>query len=310
MRVLVTGGTGFVGPHLIRALESHGHEVVATGVEDSPAEQHPQARSAEPSAGWLRLDLTDAASVADVVRDARPDALVHLAGLSSVSRSWDAPERTFDVNATGALRLLRELEAQGQGSGGVLLVGSGDSYGRNAETPAPEDTPLAPRSPYAASKAAQEMVGHAFSRTFRVVSTRSFMHIGPGQRPPFVIADWARQLLQIRRGERDPFVEVGDTTVRRDVSDVRDVVDAYVRLLESDHSGVFNVCTGRTLSLDDLLDRLQQLLGTAAEVRRDPARMRPADLPVSVGDPSRLRDAVGWAPRPIEETLRDLVDAL
>jgi GDP-4-dehydro-6-deoxy-D-mannose reductase len=192
------------------------------------------------------------------------------------------------------------------------LIGSGEEYGRlDQGTPAPETKPLAPLSPYAASKAQAEVLGRqaAVSEGVAVVMSRAFNHLGRGQSHEFVMPSFARQLVAISRGARPPIVEVGDLTPVRDFSHVEDVVDAYLLLLERGISGdVYNVCSGHGLSIRGALDTLQALAGTRAEVRVDPKRLRPVEIPWLVGDPSKL-ERLGWhRRREVREALRDVLE--
>ncbi len=314
MRVLVTGADGFVGQHVVAELLSRGHDVVAGIAGDRPS-----AGTLETGA-WNRVrritfDLRDHRSVDDLVARAVPDAVVHLAASSSVSRSWTQPRATFDVNATGTLHLLLAVEALPAPAlpRPVLLVGSAEAYGRSGTDAQPltETMPLRPSNPYAASKAAQEMLGWAFAHgeAVRMIQTRTFPHLGPGQLPPFVAADWATQLLAIAQGDHPPTLRVGNLDVVRDFMDVRDGATAYMDLLDAEAArGVYNVCSGHGTSLGDLLEALRTAVGVDVAMETDPARLRPVDLPSLVGDPGRLMAETGWRPRRrLEESVRDLV---
>lgn len=314
MRILVTGADGFVGQHVLAGLLDRRHDVVGGITGDEPALTTLSPAPAE-RVQWVSFDLRDEHSVRSLVDRARPDAVLHLAGITSVSQSWSDPGRTFEVNVQGATHLLLALRAlpAGESRRPIVLVGSGEAYGQNGteEDPLTEDVPLRPLSPYAASKAAQEMLGWAMGRAtgLRLVHTRSFQQMGPGQRAAFVTVDWATQLLAVRDGRQDPVLHVGNIDVVRDFLDVRDAADAYIRLLEDDRAeGVFNVCSGRGVSLHSLLQALQSATGVEVDVQVDPERLRPADLSSFVGDPSRLAAAVDWQPRrPLDRTLDDLI---
>lgn len=317
MRVLVTGADGFVGQHLVAELLGRGHAVVGGILGREPA-AGTLGRDDRARVTWTPFDLRDAGSVERLVSSARPDAMVHLAAASSVSRSWKRPAETFEVNATGALHLLLAVAALPAPTlpRPVVLVGSGEAYGRPGTEAEPlrESSPLRPANPYAASKAAQEMLGWAFGSDggVRMVQTRTFPQTGPGQESTFVTPDWAGQLLAIERGERPPTLRVGNLDVIRDFLDVRDGAAAYAELLETDAtSGVYNVCSGRGISLRDLLSMLERAVGVEVKVETDPAKLRPADIPSLVGDPGRLMADTGWRPhRTLDETVRDLVAEL
>lgn len=307
MRVLVTGAAGFVGGWLVRALLADGHEVHAGSVDGAPP---PQADAELGGARWMPLDVTSEESLRAAVEEARPEGVFHLAGQASVGDSFADPLGTWDVNATGTLRLARALEPGTR----LLLVSSAEVYGPvpEAEQPICEDRPLRPASPYAASKAAAEMVAlqASLSGRLRAVVARSFNHTGPGQDTRFAIPSFARQLAAMRAGRTEPVLRVGNLEARRDFLDVRDVVRAYRLLLEQGEPGwVYNVCSGEAVRLRGVVDELVALSGTCARVEVDPARVRPVDVPLLRGDASRLR-ALGWAPQiPLRRTLEDLLEA-
>ncbi|MDB5072187.1 MAG: NAD-dependent epimerase/dehydratase [Candidatus Eremiobacteraeota bacterium] len=290
MRVLLTGARGFVGRHLSAALRARGHDVVAAdrgGGDDV-----------------LEVDVTDELAVCAAFELARPDAVAHLAAQAFVPASLADPGATFDVNARGTLHVLdaaRALAADGPRAR-VLVASSADVYGaqpREAyplrETAAPQ-----PRNPYAASKVAAEAFAVAYARSYGVdaVVTRAFNHIGPGQDERFAVAAYAAQIARVAAG-LDRVVLVGNLGASRDLLDVRDVCDAYVLLLEGggEAGEIYNVCSGKATTMRDVLRRLIEIAHVPVEVREDPERMRPADVPVSVGDASKLREATGWVPR-------------
>jgi GDP-4-dehydro-6-deoxy-D-mannose reductase len=291
MRAFVTGGHGFVGPWLIKHLEEQGDEVVAPGLE---------------------VDITDADAIAQAVSAARPDAVYHLAALANVSDSWEHPARTFEVNATGTLHVLdaaRRVEPLPR----VLLVCSAEVYGVVApeQLPITEDTPLRPVTPYAASKVAAEFLGMQAHLGYGlpVVRVRAFNHVGPSQSGTFVVSDLARRIAEAARdGAR--VLRVGNLSPRRDFTDVRDVVRAYRLLIErGEAGGVYNVCSGRAIAIEELARRLLDLAGADLVLETDPALVRPVDVPVLLGDPTRIREGVGWEPEiPLDATLRDVLE--
>ncbi|HEX7241410.1 MAG TPA: GDP-mannose 4,6-dehydratase, partial [Longimicrobiaceae bacterium] len=243
---------------------------------------------------------------------ARPDSVYHLAGQASVADSFSRPLDTWDVNATGTLRLVCALAEGGFRDTRVLLAGSAEVYGNvpEGEQPISERHPIRPATPYAASKAAAEMVALQASATEgpQVVIARSFNHTGPGQDSRFALPSFAHQLVGVRAGRCDPTLHVGNLTVRRDILDVRDVVRAYRCLVEKGRAGeAYNVCSGEAHPLREMVEEMIELSETGARIEVDSERFRPVDLPLLVGDGSRMR-ALGWSPEiPLRRTLSDLL---
>jgi GDP-4-dehydro-6-deoxy-D-mannose reductase len=246
-----------------------------------------------------------------VITSAAPDAICHLAAQSSVGASWSSPTATYEVNTLGALNVIEAALACTRPPR-VLLVSSAEVYGRvrPEELPIREDHPFAPLSPYAASKAAAELIGVEawLGRGLEVVRARPFNHTGPGQRPDFVVPALARQVAAAAAsGTR--VLETGNLDARRDISDVRDVVRAYRDLLDRGAPGqVYNVCRGEAVSIEDVARRLLALAGLDLEIVIDPARMRPADVPELRGAAGRVRAETGWVPSiPLDQTLADVL---
>ena len=309
MKVLVTGAGGFVAPHLVDFLQREEPGVSIFGV------LLPQTGSAQgPGAGisHLEADLNDPASAAALLDEVAPDRIVHLAAQSSVHRSWIDPGGTLRTNVLGLVNLLDAVRRRGLRPA-VLVVGSAEEYGPVGpeDIPLKEQTPLRPSSPYAVSKVAQAALARLYGPAggMKVVLTRTFPHTGPGRGEAFAESSFARQIAEVEAGLRPPVLRVGNLEAVRDYTDVRDVVRAYWTLLEKGEQGeVYNVCSGRGRRIGDLLDELLRASGVRVEIKVDPARLRPSDVPVLVGDPTRLRAATGWEPRiPFERTLGDLL---
>jgi GDP-4-dehydro-6-deoxy-D-mannose reductase len=291
MRVLVTGSKGFVAHWLIAHLEDQGDEVIGLDTE---------------------VDITEPAGLREVVTTAEPDAVCHLAAQASVGASFGNSEATYRVNAVGTANVLDAALAC-RARPRVLLISSSEVYGRAGpqDLPLREDHPFAPVSPYAASKAAAEMIGIQtwLGSGLEVVRVRPFNHTGPGQRPDFVVPALAAQVAQAVSSGADR-LSTGNLEARRDLSDVRDVVRAYRLLLESGRPGeVYNVCRGEAVSIREVAERLLTLAGVDLPIVVDPARVRPVEIPELRGDPTRIRAAVGWKPEyGLDQTLADVLE--
>jgi GDP-4-dehydro-6-deoxy-D-mannose reductase len=308
--VLVTGAGGFVAAHLVDYLRAEHPDVEAVGLV------RPHGSAPRRSIGFatlLEADLNDPAAIDDVLDRGPVDRIVHLAGQSSVHVSWLDPGGTLRTNVLGLVHLLDAVRRRG-GRPDVLVVGSAEEYGPvdAADLPLREDRPLLPASPYAVSKVAQSCLAAQFGAAsgMRVVRTRTFHHTGPGRGETFAESSFARQIAESEAGLRPPVLQVGNLDAVRDYTDVRDVVRAYWALLERGEAGaVYNVCSGRGRSIRELLDILIAVSGRTLGVEVETDRLRRADVPVQIGDPSRLRTATGWEPRiRLEETLGDLLN--
>ncbi len=291
MRSLITGGEGFVGHWLADHLRGQGDDVVSVDKE---------------------VDVTDSGSLLDALVAAAPDAVYHLAALTHVGQSWDDPLSVLEVNVLGTGALLAAARQCGTDPR-VLVVSSAEVYGAVTDPsrlPLDEGAPTAPLTPYAASKlaaealAVQSFLGHGQP----VIIVRPFNHIGPGQSPNFAVAALAKRIVEAD-ASGSTSIPVGNLTARRDFTDVRDVVRAYRLLIESGEPGtVYNVCSGRDVSIQEIATGLLDLAGTTLALETDPALMRPVEVPVLRGDPARLTAATGWKPDiPLEQTLEDVL---
>ena len=287
MKRLLTGAHGFVGQH------------VQAAVSCTPLPPE--------------VDLRDRQTLAAAVARIRPEAVIHLAAQSFVPASFENPRETFDINLMGTLNLLEALQAA-DFQGRMLFVGSGDIYGQvpEVELPVREEHPLHPRNPYAVSKIAAEALCYQWSQTsgFEIIMVRPFNHIGPGQSARFAIADFAKQVMEIRLNRRAPVLQVGDIDVTRDFTDVRDVVHAYTLLLDQgQNGGIYNICSGQEYRIRRLLEQLIALAGIDAKIEQDPARLRPAEQRRMVASFDRLQRDTGWRPTiSMEQSLQDLLN--
>lgn len=298
MRVLITGASGFVGRWLARDLTDAGHVAIAT----------------PPSS---LLDITDAAAVRRLVEEHGPDAVAHLAGVAFAPDANRDPDRAFAVNEGGTRALFAAIAASRPGTP-VLVTGSSDVYGPPdpAKLPIDEAHPAGADRPYGRSKLAQEVAARTLATEHGIplVVTRAFNHSGPGQRPDFVVPALAGRILAAAQSGRGT-ISAGNVEVRRDIGDVRDVVRAYRLLLEALMAGslpadhvVYNVATGRSVAIRQVIQRLAELAGIEVGVTIDPGLVRADDPPEIRGDATRLTDATGWRPEiPLQTTLADVL---
>jgi GDP-4-dehydro-6-deoxy-D-mannose reductase len=283
--VLVTGAGGFVGRHLRERL----------------------GESFVPFEG----DVLDAAAVGATVREVRPSGVVHLAAESSVARSWEDAAHVWSVNVGGTVNVLEAVRREQPGAR-VLFPSTGEVYGRAKRVPTPEGEPVAPLSPYAASKAAAELACGQAARAsgLDVVIARAFNHEGPGRDERFAVGSWTRQIVRLE-AEGGGILLVGDLSAQRDLTDVRDVCRAYLLLLDASvPAGIYNVGSGRAVLMRRVLELLVEQASVPIQVEQEQGRLRPADIPKLAGDISRLRAATGWKPKiPLESTLADTLEA-
>jgi GDP-4-dehydro-6-deoxy-D-mannose reductase len=311
MRVLITGITGFAGSHLADlCLTKKGVELYGIVRWRSRTENIEHI--------WDKLkliecDLRDATSTRDAIEEIRPDYIFHLAAQSFVPTSWNAPTESLVTNIVGQLNVFEAVRKIKLGCR-IQIACSSEEYGMvyPGEVPIKETNPLRPLSPYAVSKVGQDMLAYQYFMSYRtdVVRTRGFNHTGPRRPAIFVCSDFAKQIVDIERGVRDPVIRVGNLEARRDFTDVRDIVRGYWLALEKGKSGeVYNLCSGTSYRIREILDMLLSLAGVKAEVRQDAARLRPSDVPHLEGSNDKFRADTGWKLEiPFEQTLGDLLD--
>ena len=304
MKTLIIGGGGFVGHHLTAHLAKQNRQVYAT---------HLPGETVNGQATTYELDILNPTACKQALENLQPREIYHLAAQSSAAVSWKMPLQTMDVNVKGTINILESMRGLSH-SPRILLVGSGEEYGavRPEELPISEDLAPNPANVYAITKATQTMLGKLYASAYGldIVMTRSFNHIGPGQSDTFAVPSFCKQIAEIESGRAAPTIKVGNLSAKRDFTDVRDVVRAYSLLLEKGKSGeVYNVGSGTATSLQDILDNLLSLTPVHIDVKQDPDRMRPVDVPIIVADISKLKHATGWAPKyTITATLKDIIE--
>ena len=310
-RVLVTGVTGFAGSHLVDYMLSRGDsEIFGIQRWRSRTEniEHFQDRIT-----LLECDLRDASSTRDALEAVRPDWIFHLAAQSFVPTSWSAPSESLTTNVLGQVNLFEAVRRLGLHCR-IQIACSSEEYGMvyASEIPIREANPLRPLSPYAVSKVAQDLLGYQYWMSWKLdcVRTRGFNHEGPRRGPVFVASDFAKQIADIEKEKRPPVMNVGNLEAKRDFTDVRDIVRAYWLALEKCDAGeVYNICSGRAWSIREVVDLLLGMTKVPIQVRPDPSRLRPSDVPILLGDNTKFVKATGWQPSiPFEQTLRDMLD--
>ncbi|KKC48121.1 hypothetical protein VE23_15050 [Paenibacillus sp. D9] len=303
-KALVTGAGGFVGKYLVEILLERGFEVYGT-TRNSDGEID----------GYQTLAFKDESEVARLLDRIQPDYIYHLSGQSSVRDSWDNKAYTFESNVLNTIHLLEGvLKSSIKDKVKILSVGSSEEYGlvNNEEFPIIEETLLKPISPYGISKAAISMFAMHYYKTYgmKIIHVRPFNHIGPGQKMGFVASDFAKRITDIEQGLHEPVLTVGNITTQRDFLDVRDIVEAYLALMEKGRVGqVYNVCSGVPFSINDILQFYIRQSSIKIEVKPDAALMRPVDFPVYVGSNQKIMQDTGWEPQiQMSKTLMDILN--
>jgi GDP-4-dehydro-6-deoxy-D-mannose reductase len=311
MRVLVTGIGGFVGSHMSDFLLGEGSvEIHGTVL---PGEALKNIAHVRHRLHLHELEITDTAAVSRLMVEICPEKVVHLAGQAFVPTSLRAPAATFQVNIMGGVAVLdgaRQVAEKCGVNPPVLLVSSGEVYGRVQQAAITEDTPLNPLNPYAVSKVALDLIGQDYRRTFnvRALIARPFNHAGPRQSPAFVTSDFGRQFAGIAVNAAPATIRVGSLNAKRDFTDVRDVVRAYWSLLTSESAeGVYNICSGRTHEIREIVELYQDITGIRVDIETEPGRSREQSVPFMGGDYRKLHEVSGWQPRiPLKQTLEDV----
>jgi len=301
--ILVTGAAGFAGSHVVQALAGTGDIVAWSHTTPPPGEIAPLAT-------WQRVDLLNRAEVRAAIGEVRPSAVYHCAGAPNVAHSWRDTVTPLSSNVLATHRLLDALRRAGSRCR-VVIPGSATVYAPSM-APLTEESPIAPANPYALSKLAQEQLGMRAAREdgIEVIVARAFNHTGPRQRAAFAAPSMARQIALIESGAVEPVIKVGNLDSQRDLTDVRDIVRAYVALMDKGTpSTIYNVSSGFARSMKSLLEALVARARVDVRIETDATLLRPSDTPLLLGDSTRLRAATGWHPEiPFEQTLDDLLN--
>jgi GDP-4-dehydro-6-deoxy-D-mannose reductase len=301
--ILVTGAAGFVGSHLLELLTPDGTGIVAW-----------QRPGTEPliavnGVRWDTVEMHDRDEVRAAIDRARPSAVYHLAGVPHVGDSWGHTRETFAGNVLASHHLFEALRRAGLAPR-VLVTSSATVY-TPADRALREDDPVCPNNPYGTSKLAQEMVALRAWQDDGIpgLIARAFNHVGPRQAPSFLAPSVARQVAAIEAGRLEPVLKVGNIEPQRDIMDVRDTVRAYRAMMQSAHPGeIYNVCSGRPVPVKVLINLFVRQAKVPIRIEQDPARFRPNDTPLLLGDMSRLHRDTGWTPQiPLEQTVDDLL---
>lgn len=299
-KYLITGVMGFVGRYFVEYLLAHESYAEIIGVDIAPVCDMPIK--------YQMMDLNDSFAVNAFIQKIKPDYIVHLASISSVGQSWQNPTECFQNNTNIMLNILNAV-SQNKLKTRVLSIGSSEEYG-NGKMPLNEDMSLEPENPYAVAKVSQELLCKLYSKSLgvEVVMTRSFNHIGPRQNERFVVPSFIRQLVSIAQGAENKML-VGNIDVARDFTDVRDVVEAYYKILRKGRTGeIYNVCTGKAVKLREILNIAEDILGIKANIEVEPSRLRPNDVMLIEGNNEKLRQELGWEPKySIEQTISDII---
>lgn len=309
-KALITGITGFAGSHLAELLLSEGYEVYGT---TRPRSKTDNIDSTKKKLKLYDADLLDSHSLYSILSDIGPDYVFHLAAQSFVQSSWASPANTMETNIVGSVHLF-EAVRRAKIDPVIQIAGSSEEYGLVLpnETPVKETNPLRPLSPYAVSKVAMDYLGYQYNQSYgmKIVRTRGFNHTGPRRGEVFVTSNFAKQIAEIEKGKKEPVLEVGNLDAKRDWTDVRDMVQAYLLSVQKcEYGEVYNICSEKAVEVSDMLDLLLSFSKVKVRIVKDSSRMRPSDVPILLGDCSKFRKATGWKPKvPFKKTMEDLLN--
>lgn len=305
MKALVIGAAGFVGPYLCKNLLDNGFDVLATKLENE---------NSKGEFKFVNLNILKKEEIDALLKEFAPDVIFHLAAQSSVKLSWEKPQLTFSINVIGAINLLESVK-EFASNAKVVLIGSGEEYGQidQSKLPVKEDTKIEANNFYAVSKATQNSIGRIYAKAYglNVVSVRAFNHIGVGQLDTFVIPSFCKQVVEIEKTNKPGVIKVGNLSSKRDFTDVRDIVNAYRLLALKGKSGeTYNVGSGHSYKIEDLLNIILSLTNASVKVEIDPARFRPVDTPEVRADISKLVKDTGYkVEHDLKDTIKEIMDS-
>lgn len=310
-KALITGVSGFAGSFLAENLNSTGeYEVSGTYLTDASLKN---ISGVSDKINLQKVDLQDAPATQRLIAATQPDLIFHLAALASAGESFKNPSEFINNNISAQVNLLEGVR-QASISPRILIVSSAEVYGdvKSSDLPIDEDTPIRPVNPYAVSKVAQDFLGlqYFLSYNLPIVRVRPFNHIGPRQSPSFVVASFAKKIADIEKGKMEPVLKVGNLAAKRDFTDVRDTMAAYVTILEKGEPGdVYNIGSGRSVEIKEILNKLLSFSEKEIRVEQDKELMRPIDVPDLVCDNSKIKNVTGWEPTiDIDTTLRETLE--
>lgn|SRR3989338_4195332 len=300
MKVFISGVNGFVGEHLSSFFLSKGFQVYGNGRSDFKKNE----------IKYYKLDILDSKRLKSAISKIKPEIIVHLAAFSSVKGCNENPGICEEINVTGTKNIL-DSAAVLKEKPKILVVSSGEVYG-NQKPPFRETLKLLPISPYGQIKKKQEEVCMDYFKkhSLRIIIARSFQHAGPGQQPIYAISDFAKQIAEIEKKIREPVIKVGNIDVKRDFTDIRDVVKAYLLAIEKCTDGeTYNICSGKPHSIGEILQKMVSYTDAKIKIIQDPAKIRTNNIPILQGDCTKFMECTGWRPEiPIEDTLKDTLN--
>lgn len=309
-KALITGIKGFAGSHLAEYLLSKGYQVsgICHNINNMGNLAHIKDRLT-----LYQGDIRDDTRINQIISKSKPAEIYHLAAIAHIPTSYRDPRLTFDVNLYGTFNLLEAVKTVSRDIK-VLYVGSASEYGaiRKEEIPISEDVPLRPVDPYSVSKASADLLAYQYYKSFNlhVVRVRPFNHIGLRQSPDYVVSNFAKQIAEIERGLKDPVIRVGNLEAKRDFTDVRDMVRAYWLALQKGEPGeVYNICSGKAVSIQEVLDKLLKLSKKEIKIEQDVERLRSVDISLLLGNSSRFGEEAAWEPEiHLQKTLKDILN--